>query len=202
MRSAGEVVGTTSTELIAQSAHLHETPPLGALVRVKVDERLAIYAVVAGAATDGVSAGARPVLRGREGIEDAAIYRENPDLVHVLRTCFQCVVVGFCRDGAVCHFLPPTPAPIHYSVYLCGPDEVVEFTAALGYVQMLLTARDIPTEEVVAAHIREAAERRNPKAESAYDFTVRAGREVAALLREDHQRLATILQRIRRSPAL
>ena len=36
--------------------------------------------------------------------------------------------------------------------------------------------------------------------ESPYDFSARAGRVVAGLSRDDHQRLATVLQCIRRMP--
>src|SRR5205807_8506086 len=98
------------------------------------------------------------------------------------------------------HFLPPTTAPIHYSVVQCASEEVQAFTQKLDYFRILLDARTAPGEEVLAAHIRFAAASRNvsgPMAESPYEFSVRAGREVATLLRTDHQRLAAIVTRIR-----
>jgi len=197
----GEVVGTTSTAFIAQTPRLHQTPPLGALVNVCDEGDLTIYGIVASASTEGVSAAARPVPRGRDGTENAAIYRANPDLEHVLRTSFECVVVGHARGGLVHYFLPPTPAPIHYSVTMCNESEVQSFTADVSYLWMVLMAEGFPVEEVIASHIRYVAEAcHRTGRETPYSFTVRAGREMAALLRDDHQRLAAILQRIRRAP--
>lgn len=196
----GEVVATSITEFEAQSVRLHETPPLGALVRVRAGDGMAIYGVVAAAGTDGLDVGARPVPRARDGCEDGDIYREHPDLAHVLRTCFRCLVVGFREGSRVRHYLPPSAAPIHFSVALCRPAEIEEFTGAFDYFRMILAAPNLPVEEVLAAHIRRAAAERCPPSasvEEPYRFSVRAGREVAALLRSDHQRLVTILQRIR-----
>jgi hypothetical protein len=196
---AGEVVATTVAEFEAQCPQLHQAPPLGALVRVQIDDGLRIYGVVAGCSTDGVDMGARPVPRARDGCEDADVYRENPDLAYVLRTCFRSLVVGFDQSGLTCHYLPPMTAPIHYSVTLCSPDETRAFTHQLDYFRILLDARDVPCEEVLAAHVRFVATRCFGGSEAAYAFAIRAGREAATLLRAEHQRLVTILQRIRPS---
>ena len=193
----GEVVATSIAEFEAQSVTLHQIPPLGALVRVRVDGGGAIYGVVAGAQTVGVDAGVRPVPRGRDGCEDAEIYRDNPDLAYVLRTSFQCLVVGYGVGGAIYYHLPAAPAPIHYSVLACPPNECEQFSASLAYFRVILAARNAPIEEVLAAHIRFLASSRRDQARA---FCVRAGREVALLLRADHVRAATILQHIR--PAL
>jgi len=202
---AGEVVGTAATEFEAHCPRLHEAPPLGTLVRVQPADGLAVYAVVAGSTTDGVDAGARPVPRARDGCEDADIYREHPDLAYVLRTCFQCIVVGFQDDLGMHHFLPPCTAPIHYSVVCCTEDEVEAFTRRLDYFRIMLDAQSVPTEEVLAAHVRLVATTRHrarSASEGAYEFSVRAGREVANLLRGDHQRLVAILSRIRPTPSV
>jgi hypothetical protein len=196
----GEVVATSIAEFEAQSVHLHESPPLGALVRVRGDHDRVIFAVVTGARTDGVDASVRPVPRARDGCEDADIYRDNPDLAYVLRTCFECLVVGYCEDGVVYHHLPSSPAAIHYSVLGCTPSEVEAFSWTLDYFRIVLAARNLPTDEVLAAHIRYlAGMRRDPLAarESPRELSIRAGREVATLLRHEPQRATPILQSIR-----
>src|SRR5207248_4646884 len=119
----GEIVEASSCDLVAQSVRLHEAPPFGSLVRVPVGaltdgplpsalggrgdqlaaaggrgahpEPTELYAVVAETRTASLEAGGRPIARGREDMLDAAIYRENPDLEHVLRTEFKALLVGF-----------------------------------------------------------------------------------------------------------
>ncbi|MBM2809312.1 MAG: hypothetical protein HW416_71 [Chloroflexi bacterium] len=195
----GEVIGTAISTFQGQCLRLHESPPLGALVRVRAETDLTIYGIVVGAFTDGLDVGARPIPRAADGMEDAEVYHNHPDLALVLRTCFDCLVVGFDDNAGIHQHLPPTPPPIHYSIGMGSSDEVRGFTRTLDYFRMLLGERSLPTEEVLAAHIRCAATARERTVadETAYAFRVRAGREVAALLRDDHQRLITVLQRIR-----
>jgi hypothetical protein len=196
----GEVVSTSIAELEAQCPRLHDAPPLGALVRVQVEQDFVLFGIVAGCSTDGVDAGARPVPRGRDGCEDADIYREHPDLAFVLRTCFRSLVVGFQQGGHMFHYLPPRSAPIHYSVTLCSSVEAELFTHSLDYFRIVLDAPNVPNEEVLAAHVRVVAGTLGESGsfvEGSRRFTVRAGKEVATLLRGDHQRLMTILKRIR-----
>jgi hypothetical protein len=196
---AGEVVATATTEFEAQAVELHQAPPLGALVTVGLDDGCRVYGLVAGAYTEGLDTGARPVPRATDLRQNADVYLDNPDLVHVLRTCFRCLVVGFHDGRQVRHYLPAALVPIHYSVDLCEPEDVGTFTQALGYFPLVLNARDLPVEEVLAAHVRFVAERRDGRSgkESGDEIRVRAGREIAALLRDDHARLRTILDRIR-----
>ena len=95
----GEVVEATSRELVAQSVRLHHAPPFGSLVRVPLPEAEAggaeLYAVVAETRTASLETTGRPIARGHADVLDAAIYRENPDLEHVLRTEFRALLVGF-----------------------------------------------------------------------------------------------------------
>jgi hypothetical protein len=197
----GEVVGAQVSEFEARCDQLHAPPPLGSLVRVSAGVNVAVYGLVAGITTGGVDSGMRPIPRGREGCEDADVFRAHPDLAHLLATSIRCLVVGFRQNGRIYRFLPSAPASIHFSVITCTPDEISAFCADFGYVSTLLAARDLPVEEVVAAHIRYAAEARDAAAEAdepAYQFTIRAGRTLAQLLRSEQQRLNAILQRIRR----
>jgi len=197
---AGEVVATTTTEFEAQAVELHRAPPLGALVSVRLDDGCRVFGVVAGAYTEGLDTGARPVPRATDARQDADVYRDNPDLAHVLRTCFRCLVVGFHDGERVRHYLPAAPAPIHYSVAVCERADIQAFTTAFAYFPLLVNARNVAVEEVLAAHVRFVAAGRGDQRnsdESGDQMRVRAGREIAALLRDDHARLRTILDRIR-----
>jgi hypothetical protein len=197
---AGEVVATSTTEFEAQAVELHRGPPLGALVVVTLDDGCKLYGIVAGAYTEGLDTGARPVPRATDIRQNADVYQDNPDLAHVLRTCFRCLVVGFHDGRQVRHYLPAAPAPIHYSVAVCEADDVRDFASTFDYFPLVLNARNLPVEEVLAAHVRFVAEGRgdgNAATESGEQVRVRAGRDIAALLRDDHARLRTILDRIR-----
>jgi NADPH-dependent ferric siderophore reductase len=132
-------------------------------------------------------------VRGREGMYDRDIYAENPDLEVVLQTEFHALIVGFCDGPAIRQYLPPLPPPVHYSVHVCDDEELRRFTQRLDFLPTVLAARDLPADELLAAALRRAAEVQPDR----YAFVVGAGRKLALLLRDDHARLMTILQRIR-----
>jgi hypothetical protein len=237
----GEIVEASSCELVAQSPRLHEAPAFGSLVRVPVtgDDQLPpglggaggasrsgpteLYGVVAETRTASLEAGGRPIARGHEDVLDAAIYRENPDLEHVLRTEFKALLVGFrvsglsprvggdrggaaspaglggIEGGPIFQHLPPLPPPLHYSVYACTPAEVMAFTERLDFLRTLLAAPPGLADELAAATIRAAATARGGASGDA--FLLRVGRELAVLLRDDYDRLTAVLRRLRPTEA-
>jgi hypothetical protein len=158
-----------------------------------------LYAIVAETRTASLEAGGRPIARGHEDVVDAAIYRENPDLEHVLRTEFKALLVGFRAGGALRQHLPPLPPPLHYSVYACTAPEVVAFTERLDFLRTLLAAPPGLADELAAASVRAAAAARGGTAGEA--FLLRVGRELAVLLRDDYDRLTAVLRRLRPAEA-
>jgi hypothetical protein len=187
----GEVVATSTTAFTAQVDRLDGAPPFGSFVKVRrgADE---VYAVVGAVRIGPLDPGARPVLRGRAGVRDEAIYAEHPDLVRLLRCEFEALVVAHTLAGRFRPYLPPFPPPLHYSVYLCTAEESRRLSEDLGYLRTVLNASGLPVDEVVAANLRWAAEARG------WDlaFLLRAGRELAALLPEEYDRLAALLRRL------
>jgi hypothetical protein len=188
----GEVVEASTTEFLAQAVELDCAPPFGAFVEVAADDALTVYGVVAHVQTAGIDPGSRAIMRGHGDVRDERIYQENPDLPLVLRTTFRALVVGFADGGDLHQFLPPRPARLHYSVFTCPPRTVNRFShERLDYLQALLTAAEVPNDELLAANLRYvAAETREGQA-----FLERAGRELAQLLRADYARLTAILRR-------
>jgi hypothetical protein len=187
----GELIETSTTELVAQACELGVAPAFGSLVRVGAPNG-DIFGLVYAVRTGGVDPGAQAVLRGHGGVRDAAIYRENPDLNAVLRTSFSALVVGFCDNGALRQYLPPHPAPLHWSVYECPDAQLAEFTHQLDYLRSILTASAAPIDELAAANLRLARQARPFEP----TFALRAGRELARLLADDYGRLSSILRRI------
>lgn len=189
----GEVIEANSTMFHAGTYRLHEAPPFGSLVRADGPDACAAYALVFDVHSASRELAGRAVVRGREGMYDADIYAENPDLQTVLQTEFRALIVGFCADDAIRHYLPPLPPAIHYSVHLCERDELRRFTERLDFLPTVLAARDAPADELLAALIRQASAAHTDRLQ----FTIRAGRQLALLLRDEHARLMSILQRIR-----
>ena len=151
-----------------------------------------IYAVVLHASTSGIEPGRRPIARGRGDIEEADIYRSNPQLEKLLRTEFQALVIGHRDGGRFNHYLPPRPARIHSFVYACDVDDVAAFNDSFDYLSTLVSGNE-SSDDLVAAVLRNAAAAHD----SPRDFLVRAGKELATLLVNDTARLNAILRKVK-----
>lgn len=189
----GEIIEANSTSFVAGCYELLAAPSFGCLVRATGQGGTSIYALVYDIHTASPELGGRAVVRGREGMRDGEIYAENPDLETVLQTEFRALIVGFAENGAIRHYLPPLPPPVHYSVRICDGAELARFTERLDFLPMVLAARDLPADELAAAVLRHAAAVQADRT----SFVVAAGRKLAGLLRDEHARLMSILQRIR-----
>jgi hypothetical protein len=104
------------------------------------------------------------------------------------------------RQGAgggtlVRHCLPPQPPVTLDWLYQCSDEEVRAFTSRFDYFRLVLDARDVPADELLATSLRAAAMAR-PESERE-TFLVDAGRELARLLAGDPVRLEGVLRRLR-----
>jgi hypothetical protein len=183
-----EVIEAGTASFAAQCYELYGIPPLGSLVRTGD-----IYGIVAGASTASLEPNRRPIARGRDETSEEAVYESSPQLLKLLRSEFEAVVVGY-RDGEnIRRHLPPRPARIHSFVYLCQPEEVKEFGRGLDFLAILLNSTlPIPAEELIAAALREMARAH----EDGRAYMVTAGKELASLLSSDFIRLKNILGRL------
>lgn len=189
----GEIIESNTTNFVAGTYELHEGPPFGALVRAEGRDGCAAYGLVYNIETTSREMGGRALVRGREGMYDADIYHANPDLEAVLQTEFHALIVGYCDGPTIRQHLPSFPPPTHYSVHLCDDDELCRFSERLQFCRTVLQAADVPSEELLAAMLRQAAQCRPDP----HGFLVAAGRSLAILLRDDHTRLLAIVERIR-----
>jgi hypothetical protein len=189
----GEIIETGTTGFVAESLELNWPPALGSLVKVEVGEGGCVYGVVSHGTTAGLDPGRRAVRRSTEGVYDQAIYDEHPELRHTLRTEFSVLLVGCVEGGAIRQHLPAQPPLLHYSVHECTEDEVRAFSERLYYLRLLLaTSGEVPSEQLLAAHVRQAYRQRGQDRE----WLERAAREIAALLKHDYERLMTVLYAI------
>ena len=124
----------------------------------------------------------RPEVR-----EDQRLNRQVPIEVAVL-------TAGYRHGPTVYHHLPPQPPLSLDWLHTAVRNELIAFSGRFDYFPLILDNRDLPADELLAAHLRYAAEARGT---AGTDFLVDAGRELARLLAVDLARLDAILRRMR-----
>jgi hypothetical protein len=105
------------------------------------------------------------------------------------------LAVGRGENGVIRHCLPAQPPVTLDWLYQCSDEEVRAFTARFDYFRLVLEAREVPADELLAASLRAAAAAR-PESEQE-TFLVDAGRELVRLLAGDPTRLEGLLRRLR-----
>ncbi|HJM37094.1 MAG TPA: hypothetical protein QGE92_04170 [Dehalococcoidales bacterium] len=208
----GEVIEASTTEFVAQCYELYQSPPLGSLVKTipTPSGPVELYGIVYQVTTTGLDPGRRPIARGKDEIDEEAIYQASPQLEKLLRTESGALVVGHKRfnstssasaetnqheqENKLFYYLPPKPTRIHSFVYQCSSDEIREFGQSFDFLSMLLSTHlPILAEELTAASLRQMSSVHPDP----HTYLVAAGKELAILLASDYNRLKAILGRIR-----
>lgn len=193
MTEIGEVIGSSNTEFIAQSHLLFESPAFGEFVRVEGRDEV-VYGVVFATYTHSLEPNRLAVAYHRSELELRA---EQPQIFELLKTKFEAVVVGYRGRDVVRSQLPPKPPRIHAFVHPLPVLEVKRVTADLGFLRLLLAGarapNRAPVDELVASALRHAVAAH----EGDRGYLVRAGKELARLLKDDYETLSSILRRVR-----
>ncbi|MHB0912017.1 MAG: hypothetical protein ACYC2Y_01050 [Armatimonadota bacterium] len=204
----GEIIEASTTEFAAESRELHSPPAFGSFVRVDlpgdaptppeedpfearraaaIGRGEAIYAVVHHAATSPVDTSRRPRAYWKDEEQLAA---EQPELAEwLLVTEFRAIIIGYSASGSIMQFLPPRPPRIHCQVHPCSADEVRRITERMDFLRTLSGAKS--ADEVIAACIREGH-----RAHGGMEFLVAAGKELASIMKDDYDRLQSIMRRV------
>lgn len=222
----GEIIEAGTTRFVAQCPRhrLHEPPVFGAFVKVLpkgarkalaetsaeengFDDPFAdpvapapgtlsgapddtLYALVCAASTGSSDLGRRPTAYG---LEEAALREEQPQIFDLLATEFAALHIGYAEGGTVRNALPPRPPRLHAFVLPCSSEEVRALTETPDFARRLLqSSGEIPSDELVTASLRQGYEARNRD----FAFLVRAGKQLASLLRDDPERLAALLRQL------
>jgi hypothetical protein len=183
----GEVIGSSNTELIAESSLLHNPPPFGSFIKVQAREP--IYAVVFNAYTHSMEPNRLAIAYHRSEQE---LRDEQPQIFELLKTKFEAVIIGYEHEGTIRHHLPPQPPRLHSFVHACHPMEVRRLTSHLKFFRFLLGVEKAPRAELIAGAIRAAYTVRDCER----SFLVQAGKELVKLIGDDYEMLSSILQRI------
>ncbi|MBF2047243.1 MAG: HAS-barrel domain-containing protein [Leptolyngbya sp. IPPAS B-1204] len=217
-----EVVETATAEFLAQCLEPDDLsfammPPFGSWVKARdEDSGNQIYAVVYHVTTSPIDS----VHRARAlGLSLQELRDQQPQIFAMLKTEFRAAIVGYQppldsvpqtrmdsvpqteRNGSshqailsetVYQHLPPRPPQVHQAVYYCEPEEIVHFSQQLDFLRTLLQVNGAPVDSLTAAAIREIYRLR----QADRDWLVQAGRTLSLLLKDDYDRLRTILSQI------
>ena len=149
-----------------------------------------LYALVCASSTGSADLGRRA---SAYGLEEDALQREQPQIFDLLATEFIAIPFGYVRNGRVRPGLPPFPPRLHAFVEACDCQETRALSETPDFVrQMLSASSEVHPDELLAAclfHIYECRDRE-------FAFLVRAGKQLAVLLRDDPERLAALLRKL------
>ena len=163
-----------------------ETPAFGALVRAPLGEDYSVYGLVYDIHIDDDGLVRQLVTAGNVSAEVMHDNRER----RIVPVEMSVLTVGYELAGRISHLLPPRPPLSLDVIYLCSDAELVQFTSAgkFGYFRHILQAKELPTGEVLAAHIRQASAIQTDKA-----WAGKAAQELITLLRDDYPTLMSVL---------
>jgi len=167
-----------------------EIPRFGELVHAPMGEKDRIYGIVheISITDDGL---VRQIINTSQPVDPTVIADNRTNRTVPME--ISVLAVGFRRDGAIRHLLPPR-APLSLDILTqCSDAELAEFTSAgrFGYLRHLLRDPDLPVAELIAAHVQQAAAA-NEAAGNA-DWRRRVSQELITLLRDDYQMLMQVL---------
>lgn len=200
-----EVIETTTTQFLAQCLEPEKLgfpamPPFGSWVKSKdEDSGNLIYAIVYYATTSPIDS----VHRARAlGLSSAELQEQQPQIFAMLKTEFRSAILGFktppSNNGSflpgnnIYQYIPPRPPQIHQEVYFCETEEIIEFTEKLDFLRTILEIANAPVDALSAAAIRQVYQLRKLDR----NWLIQAGRQLSILLKDDYDRLRTILSQI------
>jgi hypothetical protein len=198
---AGEVIDASISQFRCFAPILNNPPAFGSFVRIgqvsqpdpfepPKPENGAVYGLVFQANTSSQDPNRRP---SAFGLEREELEREQPQIFELLATEFACLIVAHVEDGQIRGAVPLKPPILHSRVFEAAPEEVELLTNSFSFLRSMLNIPDCSqADELMAATIRTACKchKLDP------DYAVRAGKELALLLREDYDRLDFILRKI------
>ncbi len=199
VNAVGEVISSSITDFTTElwskdkdGNHVEMLRPnFGSFLRVEsVEEGLKSYAIVYNIITGPYDTQHKPSALGLSRQE---LKVEQPHIFSLLQTQIHASIIGFEQDGNMHMYLPPKPPDVHDFVYLAEPSEVVRITEDLGFLRLLTNVVSVPTDELLAATIRQA----EMFQKNSHAFLVDAGKALSHLIRDDYDRLVSLLKKIR-----
>lgn len=179
--TTGCVVGCKVNQLNA--------PSFGGMVRIPLEDGTQVYGLIYDIHMDDDSLVRQLVTA--EGVSEAVIMdnRVNRNVPVEISVLF----VGHQKGAQMLHLLPPRPPLTLDLIYICTDAEICAFTSAgrFGYFRHVLRSQDVPVGELLAAHVRQAAQAHQVCGQT--DWANAATQELITLLRADFSTLMSVL---------
>ncbi len=191
----GEIIASSTTNLVAECYHDRPPPTLGALVRTAMDGAQ-IYGIVHLVSNVLLDESRRPIARGENLADEDELWRAHPEFSRLIRTEVEATLVGyqFALDSPIRQGYPPRPARLHGFVYLCGETASKLFVADTLFVDLLVGAIENPrlADQVVTDAVASLA----ASIDDPDEFKLACGKRLARLFNRDLVRLDSVLLRI------
>jgi len=183
----GHLLRASNTGFVAGcSVAQLEVPALGMLVRAPLGDGYQVYGLITDIHIEDDGLVRQLVTAGDISPEVMQDNRER----RIVPVEMSVLAVGYEQDGAIFHLLPPRPPLSLDALFLASDAELAKFTGAgrFGYFRHILRDVNIPTGEVLAAHILDVKHRTNNN-----KWVEQAIQELIALLRDDYPTLMAVL---------
>lgn len=193
-----EVVGSSITQFTAECVVRDDNVPglalkprFGSFLRVDSQENgLSILAVVTNVSTGPQDSVHKPSALGMTRQE---LQLAQPHIFSLLKTEVHAQIIGHMIVDRAFQHLPPQPPEVHDFVYQASENEIFQVTRGFEFLRLLAGVSEVPTDELIAATIREAHIATGQKD----DFLLDAGRCLSVIMRSDYDRLLAILRKIK-----
>lgn len=195
----GEVISASITEVTIEAwtkddqLEGADRPRFGSYLATDSTDGVAIICVVYDVITGPPDSVHLPAALGLTREE---LRRQQPHIFSLLRTQIHAAVIGYKKNGKVFQHLPPQPADVHDFVAPASPEDVESIAEGFGFLRLLLNISKVPSDELLAAAIREA----HSQIGGDDSFFLEAGRSMSHIFRNDYDRLVCILKKIRPDP--
>ncbi len=163
-------------------------PSFGALVRAPLTDGYQVYGLIHDIHID--DDGLVRQLVTADGVSEE-VMKDNRER-RIVPVEMSVLAVGYEQDGRVHHLLPPRPPLSLDVIYACDEKDVARFTDAgrFGYFRHILSGKDLPIGEVLAAHLLQAGKAHGVNGDA---WREKAVQELITLLRDDYPTLMSVL---------
>ncbi len=187
MKTTGEVIYTSTTEIIGQCRQNCRPPDFGSFIRV--GKEAPCIGVVYNAETTSIDPNRRPMALG---LPEDQLPQAYPQLASLLRSQFHALLVGLMDKDGFQYCLPRTPPTLHAQVNECLDDEIRTVSQDLGFLRLIYASGKSSTEDLLLSVSRCMIEAQGWKREEA----IRIGKAVSEIYRDDYDTLKRIINRL------
>jgi hypothetical protein len=197
-KKVGEIISSNTISFTSQCIKeesdrltLPQAPYFGSFVIAQGEELgFDILAVVSEISSKSIDSVHQPVAMNMTKEE---LRMNQPQIFDLLRTDFSAITIGYILNDKVFHYIPPHPPQIHDFVFSCDAKDILKITEKPDYLRTLLNSSSSLSEELISSNIRYSYYARGCNR----DFLINTGKELSNLLKDNYDRLSSILKRIK-----